>query len=109
MISKSGCGFAFTVVGSLAVSLAEFVSPDVETLAILVKFPAALTLTVRVILLVALAASGPAFVQVTVWPTAEQLHPLPVPETKFNPVGKVSVTVIAPVVLSGPTLVTVIV
>jgi len=41
-------------------------------------------------------------VQVTVWPTAPQVHPVPVAETKPRPVGNVSVTVTVPVVGSDP-------
>ncbi len=97
-----------TVVGSLALLLPAFVSPDVETVTLLVALGAALaaTLTVNVIALLALAAIGPALVQVTVCPTAEQLHPVPVPETKPRPVGRVSVTVIVAVVAPDPTFCT---
>src|SRR5438105_428292 len=93
-----------TVVGSLAALLAGLLSPGVTTLAVLVTLGAAalLTLTVSVIALLALAASGPLLVQVTVWPLAEQLQPVPVPEMKLRPVGKVSVMVIVPVVLALP-------
>jgi hypothetical protein len=82
----------------------------VETLAVLVTLgiAAAPTLTVKVmVLLPLLPAMGPAFVQVTTCALAEQLQPVPVPETKPRPVGNVSLTVIAPVVAVLPTLVTV--
>ena len=94
-------------VGSLAVLFAELVSPGAETVAIFVKLPATFTLTIRVMVLLVLGASGPGLVQVTVWPTAEQVQPLPVPETKLKPVGSVSVTVIVPMVLAEPMFVAV--
>ena len=39
-------------------------------------------------------------------PAAEQLHPVPVAETKPSPVGRLSVTVSPPVVAAVPTFVT---
>ena len=98
----------FTVVGFDDELFPVFVSPEVDTLAVLVTLgtaPAA-TLTVNVIVLLALAANGPAFVQVTTCATAEQLKPPPVPDTNPSPVGNVSLTVIVPVVAVLPTLVT---
>src|SRR5262245_24115914 len=101
-------GAGFTVVGSDDELLPVLVSPVVATVAVLVTLgtAAAPTLTVNVIVLVALAASGPALVQVTTWPTAEQGQPVPVPDTNVSPVGKVSPIVIVPVVSVLPTLVT---
>ena len=103
-------GAGFTVVGSEAELLDGLLSPAVETLAALVTLgtAAGATPTVSVIvLMVLLPAMGPGLVQVTTWPLAEQLQPVPVPLTKLSPVGKLSVTVIGPVVAALPTLVTV--
>src|SRR5438046_1519804 len=100
-------GAALTVVRSEDELFPVFVSPDVATLAVLVTLgtaPAA-TLTVNVILLVAVAANGPAFVQVTTWSTAEQLQPVPVPDTNPSPARNVSLTVMVTVVESLTTLV----
>src|ERR1700739_2055291 len=110
LIARSITGAGFTVVRSEEELLAALLSPVVETLAVLVTegTAAAPTLTVRVMVLLALfPARGPAFVQVTTCALAEQLHPVPVPETKPSPLGSVSLTVIAPVVAVLPTLVTV--
>ena len=96
-----------TVVGSDAELFPVATSPGVATAAEFVTLgtAATATLTVRVIgLLLAPAASGPAVVQVTAWPTALQLHPVPVPDTYVRPVGSVSVTVIVPVVGPDPTV-----
>ena len=97
-----------TVVGSLAVLLLEFVSPDVATVAVLVTPGAAVVagVTVRPKLELAFGARIPVFVQVTVCPEALQFHPAPAPETYVRPVGSVSVTVIVPVVPAPPTFVT---
>lgn len=67
------------------------------------------TATVNAMLLVALAANGPLWAQVTIWPETEQLHPVPVADTKLNPVGRLSVTVIVPVVGLEPAFLTAIV
>src|SRR5205814_360464 len=69
-----------------------------DTVALLVTEGAAAgpTATVRVMADVAPLARPAAFVQVTAWPTALQLHPVPVPDTKVSPAGSVSVTVRAP-------------
>src|SRR5438552_2180023 len=86
--------------------LQVLVSPVVEKIAVFVTLgtaPAA-TLTVNVIVLLAVAANGPAFVQVTTCSTAEQLQPVPVPDTNPSPAGNVSLTVIVPVVAVLPTL-----
>src|SRR5712692_4345155 len=99
----------FTVVGSEAELLLTLLSPVVETVAVLVTVAAAeaLTLTTRVIVLDPLMAIGPGFVQVTSCATAPQIQPVPVPETRPNPAGRVSVTVIKLLVANVPTLVTV--
>jgi len=46
--------------------------------------------------------SGPELVQLTVCPLEEQLQPVPVPEIKLNPAGRISVTVVTPVELNMP-------
>jgi hypothetical protein len=98
-------------VGSLALLLAVFMSPAVETVAVLVTLEAALadTLTVSEIPVLAPAGRGPALLHVTVCPAAKQLHVSELPDTKPRPAGKVSVTVINPVVAAEPTFCTVIV
>src|SRR5262245_31733784 len=99
----------FTVVGSEDELFAPFASPVVETVAVLVTLgtaPAA-TLTVNVIVLEALAASGPLFVHVATCSAALQVQPVPNTVTTPSPVGSVSLTVIVPVVGVLPTLVTV--
>ena len=110
--AKSITGAAFTVVRSEELLFPALVSFAVETLAVLVTegTAAAATLTVNVIDPAAVPApSGPAFVQVTTCTAAVQLHPVPTPDTNPNPVGNVSVTVIAPVVAPFPILLTAIV
>src|SRR5205085_3395796 len=104
----SGGRLLLTVVGSLSESLAAFASFGVETVAVLSTegTAACATPTVSVMALVAEGASGPPLVQVTFCPLAAQFQFVPVPETKLKPVGSVSVTVIVPVVLHAPTLVT---
>ena len=101
-------GAGFTVVTSDDVLFALFVSPVVATVAVFVTLgtAAAATLTVNVIVLVAFDANGPAFVHVTTCTTALQVQPWPVPDTKANPAGNVSLTVIAPVVGIVPAFVT---
>lgn len=87
-------------------------SPEVATAAVSDRFPvaAALTRTVSVMLAAdAPLAIGPAFVQVTSWPTLPHAHPVPVPETKLKLLSSVSVTVMAPEVGAVPTLLTAIV
>jgi len=84
-------------------------APPPDTLAVFDTLDTAATptLTVNVIVLVAVGAMGPAFVQVTVWPEAEQVQPVPVPTINVRPVGRVSVTVIVPLVEAVPTFFTV--
>jgi hypothetical protein len=64
------------------------------------------TATVSVTVLLPPPASGPGFVQVTVWPAALQVQPAPAPETKVIPAGSESVIVIVPVVAAVPLFVT---
>ena len=98
-----------TVVGSFAVLLLELGSGVVlVTVAVLVTLAAvfAPTLTVKVIAELAPEASPLVLVQVTVCPEAVQLQPVPVPDTKLMPVGRVSVTVMGAAAV-GPALLTV--
>ncbi len=85
-----------------------------ETLAVLVTLfvPGAVatpTLTLKAKVLLPAAAIAVLLVQVTVWPEAEQLQPVPVvePVTKLRPVGSVSVTVMVPELATPPLLLTV--
>src|SRR5262249_10259110 len=73
--------------GSEEELLAALASPVVATVAVLVTpgTAAAATLTVNVIEVLVLAASGPVLLQVTAWPIAEQAQPVPAPETKLRP------------------------
>ena len=74
-------------------------TPPLETVALLVSGPEAppptLTLIVR-LAAVASEASAPLRVQVTVWPDAPHDQPVPEPELKLRPAGRVST------MLSGP-------
>src|SRR6266849_8277740 len=106
MLVSVGAGLLI-VVGSDALLLAAFESPAVSTLALFVTVPADTVLTVSVMTLTPAGASGPGFVQVTTWPAAPQVQPVPVPETNARPVGSVSVTVIVAVVAAVPPFVTV--
>src|SRR5439155_81796 len=106
-IDRSITGAAFTVVKSDDELFPVLVSPVVETLAVLVTLgtaPAA-TLTVSVIVLLAVAANGPAFVQVTPCATAAFPTRLSFDLTNPSPVGNVSLTVMVPVVAVLPTFV----
>jgi len=89
-----------------------FAEPAVDALAAFPMMAGALsaTATVSVMFPAALAAAiGPAFVQVTTCNAAAHAQFVPVPETNVNPVARVSVTVIAPVVGELPLLLTAIV
>ena len=91
---------------------AALLSPGSETVAVLLLLGAAPTATETVSVrgaVDACEASSVGFVQVTFWPAAEQIQFVPVPETNVMPVGKGSVTVMLPVAVVLPTLVTVIV
>src|SRR5437870_6127733 len=104
--AKIGTLHEYTVVKSVALSFAGLLSPCVVTVAVLVTLGsvALSTLTVSVIVLLVTAAIGPLYVQLTIWPLAEHVHPAPLAETKLKPAGKLSVTVVGPVVLPMPTL-----
>src|SRR5438270_85230 len=85
---------------ALLVSLLESTSPAVVTVPVLRIVPVkpAATPTTRVIALWAPGAIGPALVHVTSWPLAPQVQPGPLAETKVRAAGRVSVTVMAPLV-----------
>jgi hypothetical protein len=109
VIAIFGAGAAFTVIVSVEELFAAFVSPGVETVAVLLTLPVTVddTATTNEILPAAPAAAiGPGFVQVTVCPAAEHDHAVPAAETNVMPVGNVSVTVMTPVVADVPALVT---
>jgi hypothetical protein len=110
-MARSGAAMMATVF--VEESFAELLSPEVETAAVSVRFPAgvaALTRTVSVILAAAAPeAIGPAFVQVTTCPALPHTHPVPVAETKLKLLFSVSVTVTVPEVAAVPTLFTAIV
>jgi hypothetical protein len=96
-----------TVVGSLLVLLLGFgsvVGLDTDAELVTLGAAAGATATVSVMVLPPPFAMALGLVHVTVWPLAEQLHPVPVPETKERPVGSVSVTVIGPAAEAGPAL-----
>jgi len=81
------------------------------TVAVLVTLGAAAAPTATVSVIagrVAPLATGPAVVQVTAWPEALHVQPVPVPETYVSPEGKVSLTVMGPLALCGPLFVTLI-
>src|SRR5690606_20114695 len=77
-----------------------------ETSAVLSVEAAAVPSTATVNTSVGRSAStamlGALLLQVTTCPTALQVQPVPVPETKVRPVGSVSVTVAVPTAISGP-------
>src|SRR5665213_189593 len=69
----------------------------------------AVVFTFKVITEEAPAARAPGLVQLAPPLTAEQLQPDPVPEAKLIPAGRVSITVIGPLMAACPIFVTVIV
>jgi hypothetical protein len=100
-----------TVVGSVAVG-GVLVSPPPLAVAELVTVAGAFaaTLTVRVIgVPAAPAAMTVALVQVTIWPEAPQVQPVPLAALNVRPAGRVSVTVMVPDVATLPVLLTAIV
>src|SRR5207253_5780716 len=98
---------ALMAVKSLALSLAALASPATEAVAWLTTLgnAAAPTLTVSVIVVESPMASAFGFVQVTLWPEAEKVQPAPAPDTKLSPAGKVSLTIMLPLVAALPTFV----
>src|SRR5262245_50175357 len=97
------------VVGSLAELLLVSTSPPPETRAVLVTDAGALgaTFTVIVIVELAPAASGSLRVQGILWPPSVHDQPVPPAAVATNPAGRLSVTVIPPVVGEAPVLLTV--
>jgi len=96
-----------TVVGSVAVGVFEAPPPLTVTELVTVAGAFAATFTVSVIEVPEPAAAMAAvLVQVTVWPTALHVHPVPVAALNVKPVGSVSVTVIVPEVATFPVLLT---
>src|ERR1700716_3645678 len=81
---------------ALEVSLLASMSPVVLTIAAFRIEPVApaATLTWRSTVLEAPAAVGPGLTQLTSWPAAVQLQPVPPAEMKVSDAGNVSVTVI---------------
>src|SRR5437016_2682811 len=95
-----------TVVASLALSLAGSRSPAVAAVARLVTpgTAAAATDMVSVQVRLSPAAMGPGLVAVTAEPEAANDQPAPAPLTKLSPVGRLSVTAMAPEVAPLPRL-----
>ena len=93
------------VLVSFALLLSRVVLATVAELVTLLG-AAAPTATVKTMLakLAPLASELVLLVQVTFWPAAEQVQPLPVPDTNVRPAGKVSVTVNGPLAGCGPLL-----
>jgi hypothetical protein len=92
----------------LFVKTGSLVGLDTATVFVMSDATAGVTETVSVIRLVTPSASELGLLQFTICPAAEQLHPVPVPEMKPKPVGKVSVTRIEAAAVEGPLFVTVI-
>src|SRR5207237_10560345 len=109
VMARSACGT--TVVGTLAVLLALFVSIAEETVALFIIPP---PVTGAVIAIVSVASELPVvmivvFVHVIVPPAgAPHVQPVPEPLAAVTPAGSVSTTVIVPTVGSGPLLMTLI-
>src|SRR4029077_18410314 len=98
-----------TVVGSFAVSFATLTSLPPETLAVLVTDTGAACRTVTVIVMAgweAFDASASIRIQVTVCAATPQPQPVPVAVDGVKPAGSVSETVTAPLVDTGPMLLT---
>src|SRR5690348_10448788 len=101
---------AVTVVGSVAVLLARLGSASTPvTVAVLVTLLGAVELTPTLMPTVEVVPAGMGWVlvQVTVWPTARQLQPVPLPVRKLSPAGRVSVILIGALACEGPLLMTV--
>ena len=100
---------ASTFVGSLAESSAGVASGEADdTCAVLVTAGSAADpgSTASVTSELEPAASEALCVQVTVCPTEEHVHPVPVPDTYDNPAGSESDTVIGPADAAPPVFVT---
>ena len=107
VIERFACGP--TLVVTLAVLFEETGSAtELETVALLVTLPVAIGAVMEMVSAGSELplVSGPEFVQVIVEPDgAPQIQPVPVPVTgEPKPAGSVSVTVMAPLVESGPRL-----
>jgi len=95
------------VVASLALSLAVFTSPPPATLAVLVRKELADWATATVTEIGGndpLPAIAAVLVQVTVCPTIPQVQPVPTAAIGVRPAGRVSVTVVVPLVAVPPIL-----
>lgn len=104
VIERSGAA-AVIVTATVEELFAALLSSVVCTVAVLLMLPEAATFTATVSTMFAaeaLPAIGPGFVQVTSCPTAEQVQPVPVPETNVKLASSVSVMVMLPIV--GPVL-----
>src|SRR6266516_4458981 len=97
------------VVGSLSVSLDVSVSPPPDTVAVLVTLAGALPATFTVRVMVELLPAASALDRVQVRATTLQVQPEPLMAVAVKPEGRVSVTVMVPLVDGVPLLVTVIV
>jgi hypothetical protein len=109
-IARSIEAGALTGVVTLPVLLVALPSPVVETVAAFSTLGAAAAPTSTVSVMAgsdAPLATGPGVEQLTVPAACEQVHPVPVADTKVSPAGRMSVTEIAPVVADVPTLDTV--
>jgi hypothetical protein len=99
-----------TLEPTVTVPLVVVTSPPPETDAVLVTDAAADCATLTVIAMAgnaALLATTVVLVQVTVCSTIPQLQPTPDAAVGVSPAGKVSVTVLVPLVAPPPMLVTV--
>src|SRR2546423_3538952 len=95
------------LVRSVAVSFAVLTSPPPETEAVFVNGVPAACVTSTVIEIVGnvpLLAIASVLVQVTVWAATPQLQPVPDAAVGVNPAGRMSVTVVVPLVTVPPTL-----
>jgi len=101
---------AVTTVGSVAVLPVVPASFGSDTVTLFVSGvsvkASCATLTVIVKLLDPEAAMAVVLVQVTVWPTALQVQPVPAELANVRPAGRVSTTVVVPVVAAVPPLFT---
>src|SRR5262249_46609564 len=105
-VVTNGAAAELTVVGSIAVLFARFVSPPPETLATLVRLAAALAATFTVTVIGGNAAPDTKTserVQVSV--PKSVLQPEPLIAVAVNPTGNASVTVMEPLEAAGPTFV----
>lgn len=102
-------GGVTTAVGSDAVLFVGTASPGVVTVATFVTdgTAAADTETVSEMTNEPPGGSTPELLQLTTAPAAEQVQPGAAAETKFNPLGRLSTTVIGPMVDTFPTFDTV--